>query len=279
MFVSHVSIFLPKYEQVSGKHREGRTKAWSFKYEPALPENSVLAFSQHPAYQSYLISYLISLVKLKNPQNRLLFLTMSEAFLKQILSTDNTVQPDDGQPCYICLEACGTVSPESGIVEIKVRLPCNHTMGSARIAQWLHANNTCPICREVFFPPEHRPSIEPATLGHREFGEADPDDEDGWDNMTIALYVYSDYCAALRLRNSVVNLVQRIIRVGDDDFDLLCLCGPEETAAACIYMASHLLRQPKSFREIARVAELRESDIRHAYKEVYAVRQELLQHN
>ena len=203
---------------------------------------------------------------------------MSRTLLKQILRIDNAVQSDDGQPCSICLQSCGTMSPESGIVEIKLRLPCNHNMGSVCIAKWLHANNTCPICRKVFFPPEHPSYTEGTIIRSRDFSEGH-NNGDGWDEMTIALYVWSDYCTALRLRDSIVNLVQKMIRMGYGDFDLFFLCGAEEVVAACIYMASHLLRQPKSLGEIARVAELRESDVRHAYKEVYTNRRELLERN
>ena len=117
-------------------------------------------------------------------------------------------------------------------------------------------------------------------MRRREFGDQDSDDEDGWDLTTIALYVYADYCAALRLRNSIVNLVQKMLRkTGPDDLDLLWQFGPEETAAACIYMATHLLRQPKTFREIVRVANIRVSDIWKAYQGIYPYRRELLEEN
>ena len=89
---------------------------------------------------------------------------MAEAFRSQLLRDENRVQPCSDQPCMICLTQCDTLCPETGIVEWEVRLPCKHTVGSSCITKWLDpsgaANNTCPMCRYVFFPKRPRPYLE-----------------------------------------------------------------------------------------------------------------------
>ena len=78
---------------------------------------------------------------------------MAEAFRSQLLRDENRVHSD--QPCMICYTQCDTPCPETGTVEWEVRLPCRHTVGSTCISKWLDpsgaANNTCPMCRYVFF--------------------------------------------------------------------------------------------------------------------------------
>ena len=57
---------------------------------------------------------------------------MAEYFLTRLLTTENRVKFEEGsQDCIICLDRYGTLSCESGIEEFEVRLPCNHTVGSA----------------------------------------------------------------------------------------------------------------------------------------------------
>ncbi len=234
---------------------------------------------------------------------------MSEAFFTQILRAESSVQPD-GESCCICLQQYGTISPESGLVETEVRLPCNHAFGSACIVRWLQNSNTCPICRETFIPPTHRPSIEPAIMDGQEANDNESDDNEsddnesddnesddnesddnesndnesdvnesdpGWDHMTTALHTYTACCDALSLRNSIRNLVQKMIRTGDSELDLLSDFGAEETVAACIYMASDLLGHPKSFEEVRIAANASERYMQDAYKEMYTHQRELLE--
>ena len=52
--------------------------------------------------------------------------------------------------------------------------------------------------------------------------------------------------------------------------------SPLSIAAACIYMASYLMGQPKTPKEIARVAGVSDGTIRHAYKLIYPKREELV---
>ena len=115
--------------------------------------------------------------------------------------------------------------------------------------------------------------------------EANDDDSDdnqsdtAWDSMKIALHTYTECCAALRLRNSIRNLVQKMIRTGDSELGLLREVGSEEVVAVCIYMASHLLGHPISSREIARAADTSQEYMLDAYKDIYIYRRELLERN
>lgn len=56
---------------------------------------------------------------------------MAKEFLARTLTIENSVISESSQDCIICQEKCGTLSPETGIMELEVRLPCSHTVGSA----------------------------------------------------------------------------------------------------------------------------------------------------
>ena len=92
---------------------------------------------------------------------------MAEAFLQNLLQQHKSIQNED-QRCAICSEAYGTISLENGTLEVEMRLPCNHTVGSACIAQWLKDRNSCPICRREFFPAQPRPYLEHGVMDSEE---------------------------------------------------------------------------------------------------------------
>jgi len=52
--------------------------------------------------------------------------------------------------------------------------------------------------------------------------------------------------------------------------------SPLSSAAACIFMASHLMGQPKTAKEIMQVARVSDSTIRHAYRLLWGERDALL---
>ena len=84
-------------------------------------------------------------------------LNMSREYLNRLLSTpEHRVQGE----CVICLEPYNTLNTTTGIIEVEVRLSCGHTVGSACIVTWLRDNNSCPLCRETFFPRQPRPYLE-----------------------------------------------------------------------------------------------------------------------
>ena len=96
---------------------------------------------------------------------------MAEAFLDGLLQTTNITQSDD-QNCVICLQETGKISRETGYVELLVRLPCTHLVGSGCISRWLTENNSCPICRREFFPAQPRPYLEHGVMD----GQGDEDE-------------------------------------------------------------------------------------------------------
>ena len=85
---------------------------------------------------------------------------MADTFLRELFQARNRAQNDEEQQCIICMEECGTMNSETGLAENAIRLPCEHIVGSGCIAQWLRSNNTCPLCRHVFFPTQPRPYLE-----------------------------------------------------------------------------------------------------------------------
>lgn len=52
--------------------------------------------------------------------------------------------------------------------------------------------------------------------------------------------------------------------------------SPLSIAGACIYMASHLMGQPKSAKDISAVAGVSDGTIRHAYKLIYPDREKFI---
>lgn len=75
-----------------------------------------------------------------------------------------------------------------------------------------------------------------------------------------------------RSSNIAVGIAVRIDKLG-----LLAGRSPLSIVAACIYMASHIVGQPKSPKEIAAVASVSDGTIRHAYKLVFPRREELVE--
>lgn len=106
---------------------------------------------------------------------------MAQEFLNQLLRIENTVQKDEleDKACMVCLERYGALNSSTGAVELPVRLPCNHLLGTICIARWLRENNSCPACRETFFPAQPRPYLEHGIM----------DDNDEFRNRLISAVV------------------------------------------------------------------------------------------
>ena len=80
---------------------------------------------------------------------------MAEAFLSQLLVSENRVQSEENAQCPVCFQKYGTLT-DTGATESEIRLPCNHTLGSMCAFKWLKSSNTCPFCRkELFAAPLH----------------------------------------------------------------------------------------------------------------------------
>ena len=192
---------------------------------------------------------------------------MSEAFLYELLQESNVVRLE-GEQCGICLEKYNTLSRETGTMEVAIRLPCNHVIGSACIATWLKDTNSCPFCRREFFQAQPRPYLE-----HGIFDG--PENEDELDQQTTSAII-EDFCDNLGLSSGVSIITRYLVqnltesRIMDERDPHWCVI------AVGIYMGSHIAREPRSPREIAEFAGLGAGRLREAYDRIYPEREELI---
>ena len=192
---------------------------------------------------------------------------MSEAFL-YILFQESNVVSLEGEHCGICLEEYNTLSRETGMIEAAIRLPCNHVIGSACIATWLKDTNTCPICRREFFQAQPRPNLEHGIIDG-------PDNENEGDQRETSAII-EDFCDHLGLgaitRRISEHLVAKLAESAllDERHSNWCVI------AVGIYIVSHIVRRPRSPREIADITGLGAGHLREAYDIVYPEREELI---
>ena len=219
-------------------------------------------------------------------RNKIQAFRMAEAFLYELLQMHNSVHTPE-ERCSICLEEYGTLSRETGTIEVEIRLPCKHTIGSACIAIWLKTNNTCPICRHEFFPAQPRPYLEHGIMDDEEDEDVDVDedmdedvDEDvdrgNEDDQQNLGQLMDDYCAQLGLGRAICVLSCSIFPRLIDSPNLnqghtdLCM------VAVSIYMASHIKREPRSPREVAAVTGIPADHIRFTYDLIYPERRRVV---
>lgn len=101
----------------------------------------------------------------------------------------------------------------------------------------------------------------------------------GYENKgsTTAHSLCARYCARLSFTNTQLvenmarDLAKRTTSVAD-----LAGRSPLSVAAACIYMASHLMGEPKTSRDIAAVAGVSDGTIRTAYRFLYQAKDDLI---
>ncbi len=197
-----------------------------------------------------------------------------QTFLAQLLNVKNVVQAAEGEDCTICKEPYSMLSSDSEIAEKQIRLPCDtkHTVGSNCITIWLQEHNTCHICRHEFFP-------NPETGNNN--GDEDEVDEDPWSDwgeelqdVGVGLPEMKFLCQKLcdnlgfeapdHIRDIASQVAQRVWYTDivqaepsyEENFYL---------AAACVYMASHLICRRVRTRDIVRVSPLTRDGILHAY--------------
>ena len=218
---------------------------------------------------------------------------MAEAFLHELLQTSNSVQSDTQDHCVICLQETGAMSPETGFIELMLRLPCNHLVGSGCIAMWLKENNSCPICREVFFPAQPRPYLEHDVMEDHEEQEVE-DEEEEEDRRLLLERMCQDYCLQLELNRRTTEIAQVIILNTVRTYPYNQAVGgfyddnAVNVVALGIYIASCIAGYPRSPREICGVVDIlgrriRDSRaingdrIRENYDTVYNRRGELIE--
>ena len=194
---------------------------------------------------------------------------MAEAFLRQLLQNENRVPSDEEQKCIICLEECGTMHLGTGLLELAIRLPfCKHIVGSGCIAQWLRSNNTCPMCRHIFFPAQSRPYLEHGIME----GQADSVQTNR--AQTVRGQIFSGpisgvldflgeighlcdrYCTQLGLRPGIAHLAggifANIVDPGPSNA-ILQHHSDDALIAVSIYIASHFAGHPRCSLEISTV--------------------------
>lgn len=156
------------------------------------------------------------------------------------------------------------MNEETGLLELAIRLPsCSHIVGSGCIAQWLQSNNTCPLCRHVFFPAQSLPSphygiMEGQTNQNRTSrSQILSGPVDGVLDFCREITRHCDeYCAHLDLERDISRIAAQVvykllgsrpsIAILQDDSD-------DQVVAVSIYIASHLMGHPRSSREISGV--------------------------
>ena len=204
---------------------------------------------------------------------------MAQEFLYQLLRTENRVQiiPDEEERCSICFEEYGTLSRETGTIEVAMRLPCNHCIGSACIATWLKNRNSCPLCRCEFFPAQPREDEEEQD-GWEDEDDIEADDYDhfnGSDSEVTIKELIEDYCQKLLLADSIPSLSLFIARKLSQWNEWTQGHTKWCVAAVSIYIASFVSREPRSPRDIYIVSLVDENHIGSAYDELYHLREYL----
>ena len=174
---------------------------------------------------------------------------MAETFLNQLPRVGRDVLEKEDQRCFICMEEYGSAPSKNGVIEHAVKLECGHIMGSECIAIWVlpthkggSGNNTCPVCR------------------HELFGEPISSWLDS-DHMRVHNLLWIrivTLCAMLEL--SVWEVGRTAKRFADAFHHRETIREEDErdddrpvhaVAAASVYLACHLLEQPRSLEMIA----------------------------
>lgn len=191
-------------------------------------------------------------------------------FIKAFLGIESSdklrMEADADEECAICQEKYGT--PTSA--EYKIQLPCcgKHAMGSKCIGTWLRKNNTCPLCRQEFFPESGYKIDEDGNYYSDEDEVEDEDDDyrdisDGYDQQQLdsALYHVRKFCHVLCYKLGLRAPGDLAVHVATELAHRLCHfqvfpdCATHvdflNLAAACIYMASYITWQPLTMDEIA----------------------------
>ena len=130
---------------------------------------------------------------------------MAEAFLDGLLQIANSV-PWGDRKCVICHEETSTMSRDTGYIELQLRLPCNHVVGSGCVAAHFKEKNFCPVCRREFFPaqppqsPEHE-AVEEQENQHHEVEERGNDEQEMRNRLAVVNRLCEEQSNQLPLTN------------------------------------------------------------------------------
>ncbi len=187
------------------------------------------------------------------------------------------------------------MSPDTGLIELQLRLPCNHVVGSGCITTWLKENNSCPLCRLEFFQPEPRGTHGNGIaegLEHEVQVDEDGDEDDN-DRLRLLKSLCLDYCIQLALYLKTINIAEtifpKLLRLYpfSESVSNVYDRSTVEVVALGIYIASCNTGHPRSPREICNVEDkngdrIRDSlgihgdRIRELYGIIYERREELV---
>ena len=213
-----------------------------------------------------------------------LSLAMSQKFRQQLLQSENVEPVDEAEDstCVICKERYGTINASTGAVEVQIRLPCGHRIGSICISTWLSDQNSCPFCRKIFFDPEPHQSLETRAVN------VSPPDVNVSTPETRVPYIYrecdaEDICgwAANQLsfddsaRSASISMCAPLTRMVTGHSNI-----PICVAAISMYIAWHLFNEngdPAPFiADLTKETGVPEFYIRFRYRYIYNDRMELL---
>lgn len=106
-------------------------------------------------------------------------------------------------------------------------------------------------------------------------GVINPEDNYTTTRNTTAKELCIRFCSQLGLNNRCTVMSQELAGKMDG-IGSLAGRSPLSVAGACIYMASHLMGQGKSAKDISIVAGVSDGTIRHAYKLIYPDREKFI---
>ena len=226
---------------------------------------------------------------------------MAAEFCAALLRTSNIVPLSDtkDQKCVICLQEIGKMDPGTGVAESQVRLPCEHVFGSSCITVWLRTNNSCPLCRRVFFPAYGESDSEDTNVQNQEEDyedyewEAEEEEEEQEEIEDMLVGNCQNYCFQLSLGSTTIRLAQAIIKIARRMYPFCDAVGTDYDMNAvrlvtmAIYIASHFTGHPRSPREICGVNDangdsirgehlVNGDHIRDSYRMIYGQRNRLI---
>ena len=176
---------------------------------------------------------------------------MAEAFLDELLQITNSV-PWGDRECVICHEETGTMSRDTGYIELQLRLPCNHVVGSGCISAHFKEKNFCPVCRREFFPaqppqhPEHG-IAEDHEDEHHEVGERENEEQERRSRLAIVNRFCEDHCNRLPLTNGYrISVFSQLLAEDYACRRVWAHHSAEVIAAACVYLACTFVGRVRS---------------------------------
>ena len=176
-------------------------------------------------------------------------------------------------------------SSETGVIESEIRLPCSHSVGSACIVTWLRTNNTCPLCRRVFFPAQTEPSHEGEDVPDEDGEDSNHEGEDEEEDMTslrehIQRLSYM-LCRNLRLSLDLSKIVSKISDYLGTmaDFVDFRWDTPLFIIGATLHMVTHIMKEHRPLDLIARIVGVSLGWIREFHRRINPYREQLIRPN